>query len=181
MTEVVTYREALAESMHNALERNDNSVIFGQGVDDFKGTFGTTLGLAEKFGAQRVQDVPIIEEGITGICMGAAMNGLRPIHVHIRADFLFLALNQVLNMASFWLMTGGMSFMTFVLTFAGTVQTHMQRVLGENFMDVQEGLGLFYIMRWGAGAAVVLGAILFIYAQLAPRREVIARSASEEA
>ena len=89
--------------------------------------------------------------------------------------------NQVLNMASFWLMTGGMSFMTFVLTFAGTVQTHMQRVLGENFMDVQEGLGLFYIMRWGAGAAVVLGAILFIYAQLAPRREVIARSASEEA
>ncbi|MBT2131838.1 cbb3-type cytochrome c oxidase subunit I [Aliiroseovarius lamellibrachiae] len=89
--------------------------------------------------------------------------------------------NQVLNMASFWLMTGGMSFMTFVLTFAGTVQTHMQRVLGENFMDVQEGLGLFYIMRWGAGAAVVLGAILFIYAQLAPRREVISRSASEEA
>lgn len=100
MTEVVTYREALAESMQNALERNDNSIIFGQGVDDFKGTFGTTLGLAEKFGAQRVQDVPIIEEGITGICMGAAMNGLRPIHVHIRADFLFLALNQVLNMAA---------------------------------------------------------------------------------
>ncbi len=89
--------------------------------------------------------------------------------------------NQVLNMASFWLMTGGMSFMTFVLTFAGTVQTHMQRVLGENFMDVQEGLGLFYIMRWGSGAAVVLGAILFIYAQLAPRREVISADASKEA
>lgn len=88
--------------------------------------------------------------------------------------------NQVLNMVSFWLMTGGMSFMTFVLTFAGTVQTHMQRVLGENFMDVQEGLGLFYIMRWGSGAAVVLGAILFIYAQLAPRREVIKRGAAKE-
>ena len=83
--------------------------------------------------------------------------------------------NQVLNMASFWLMTGGMAFMTFVLTFAGTVQTHMQRVLGENFMDVQEGLGLFYVMRWGSGAAVVLGAVLFIYAMLAPRREVIAQ------
>ncbi len=88
--------------------------------------------------------------------------------------------NQVLNMVSFWLMTGGMSFMTFVLTFAGTVQTHMQRVLGENFMDVQEGLGLFYIMRWGSGAAVVLGAILFIYAQLAPRREVIKRGEAKE-
>ncbi|MCK0140506.1 cbb3-type cytochrome c oxidase subunit I [Aliiroseovarius sp. F47248L] len=81
--------------------------------------------------------------------------------------------NQVLNMASFWLMTGGMSFMTFVLTFAGTVQTHMQRVLGENFMDIQEGVHLFFIMRWAAGLAVVIGAILFIYAQLVPRREVI--------
>lgn len=89
--------------------------------------------------------------------------------------------NQVLNMVSFWMMTGGMAFMTFVLTFAGTVQTHMQRVLGESFMDVQEGLGLFYLMRWGSGAVVVLGALLFIYAQLAPRREVIAQGQSEGA
>ncbi|UWP88978.1 cbb3-type cytochrome c oxidase subunit I [Aliiroseovarius crassostreae] len=89
--------------------------------------------------------------------------------------------NQVLNMVSFWLMTGGMAFMTFVLTFAGTVQTHLQRVMGENFMDVQEGLGLFYLMRWGSGAAVVLGALLFIYAQLAPRREVIEQGTTEEA
>ncbi len=89
--------------------------------------------------------------------------------------------NQVLNMVSFWLMTGGMAFMTFVLTFAGTVQTHMQRVLGEDFMSVQDGLGLFYLMRWGAGAAVVLGAILFIYAQLAPRKEVIAQGSKEGA
>ena len=89
--------------------------------------------------------------------------------------------NQVLNMVSFWLMTGGMAFMTFVLTFAGTVQTHMQRVLGEDFMSVQDGLGLFYLMRWGSGAAVVLGAILFIYAQLAPRKEVIAQGTKEGA
>ncbi|UWQ16011.1 cbb3-type cytochrome c oxidase subunit I (plasmid) [Aliiroseovarius sp. M344] len=84
--------------------------------------------------------------------------------------------NQVLNMASFWLMTGGMSFMTFVLTFAGTVQTHMQRVLGENFMEIQEGVHLFFIMRWVSGLAVVIGAILFIYAQLVPRREVIEKT-----
>ncbi|WP_412552779.1 cbb3-type cytochrome c oxidase subunit I [Shimia sp. MIT1388] len=87
--------------------------------------------------------------------------------------------NQVLNMASFWLMTGGMAFMTFVLTFAGTVQTHLQRVMGENFMDIQEGLNLFYLMRWGSGLAVVIGAILFIYAQLAPRKEIISRDAAE--
>ena len=81
--------------------------------------------------------------------------------------------NQVLNMASFWLMAGGMVFMTFTLTFAGTVQTHLQRVNGEFYMDVQDQLWIFYVMRFGSGVAVVLGALLFIYAVLAPRREVI--------
>ncbi|KUO58476.1 MAG: nitric oxide reductase [Alphaproteobacteria bacterium BRH_c36] len=82
--------------------------------------------------------------------------------------------NQVLNMTSFWLMSGGMAFMTFVLTFAGTIQTHLQRVMGQYYMDVQDQLALFYYMRFGAGLAVVLGVILFIYAVLVPRREVIA-------
>ena len=81
--------------------------------------------------------------------------------------------NQVLNMGSFWLMAGGMCFMTFVLTFAGTVQTHMQRVLGEDYMSVQDGLALFYWMRFGAGVAVVIGALLFIYAILVPKRQEI--------
>lgn len=83
--------------------------------------------------------------------------------------------NQVLNMGSFWLMAGGMAFMTFVLTFAGTVQTHLQRVQGEYFMDVQEQLAVFYWMRFGAGIAVVLGVALFIYALLVPRREIVGR------
>ncbi len=86
--------------------------------------------------------------------------------------------NQVLNMGSFWLMTGGMAFMTFTLTFAGVVQTHMQRVLGEYYMDVQDQLDIFYIMRFGSGVAVVLGAFVFIYAVLRPRREIMSRSAS---
>ena len=81
--------------------------------------------------------------------------------------------NQVLNMASFWLMSGGMVFMTFTLTFAGTVQTHLQRVMGEGFMDVQDQLWIFFAMRFGSGVAVVLGAVLFIYAVLVPRKEVI--------
>ncbi len=82
--------------------------------------------------------------------------------------------NQVLNMASFWLMTGGMAFMTFVLTFAGTIQTHMQRVVGDYFMDVQDVLSIFYLMRFGAGLAVVIGAVLFIYSMLVVREtEVI--------
>ncbi|HRO50709.1 MAG TPA: cbb3-type cytochrome c oxidase subunit I, partial [Hyphomicrobium sp.] len=81
--------------------------------------------------------------------------------------------NQVLNMVSFWLMAGGMCFMTFVLTFAGTIQTHLQRVMGQYFMEVQDQIMLFHYMRFGAGVAVVLGALLFVVAILLPRREVI--------
>ncbi|KAB2942771.1 MAG: cbb3-type cytochrome c oxidase subunit I [Hyphomicrobium sp.] len=81
--------------------------------------------------------------------------------------------NQVLIMASFWLMAGGMAFMTFVLTFAGTIQTHLQRVMGQPYMDVQDQIMLFHYMRFGAGVAVVLGALLFIFATLVPRREII--------
>jgi len=81
--------------------------------------------------------------------------------------------NQVLNMASFWLMASGMAFMTFVLTFAGVIQTHLQRVMGQYYMDVQDQIMLFHYMRFGAGVAVVLGAILFVYATFFPRREII--------
>jgi len=81
--------------------------------------------------------------------------------------------NQVLNMASFWLMSGGMAFMTFTLTFAGAVQTHLQRVMGMNFMEVQAELWPFYAMRFGSGVAVVIGALIFIYAILVPRRELV--------
>lgn len=84
--------------------------------------------------------------------------------------------NQVLNMASFWLMSGGMVFMTFSLTFAGTVQSHMQRVVGDYFMEVQDTLAVFYWMRFGSGVAVVLGVVLFLYAILVPRKEIISGS-----
>jgi nitric oxide reductase subunit B len=78
-------------------------------------------------------------------------------------------------------MSGGVVFMTFTLTFAGTIQTHLQRVNGEGYMDVQDQLWLFYAMRFGSGVAVVLGAVLFIYAVLVPRREIIERGASQPA
>lgn len=89
--------------------------------------------------------------------------------------------NQVLNMASFWLMSGGMVFMTFTLTFAGAVQTHLQRVMGMNYMEVQDQLWVFYAMRFGSGVAVVLGALLYIYAVLVPRREVISQASHADA
>jgi nitric oxide reductase subunit B len=70
-------------------------------------------------------------------------------------------------------MASGMCFMTFVLTFAGTIQTHLQRVLGQYYMEVQDQIMLFHYMRFGAGVAVVLGALLFVFAILLPRREII--------
>ena len=77
-------------------------------------------------------------------------------------------------------MAGGMTFMTFVLTFAGTVQTHLQRVQGEYFMDVQDQLAVFYWMRFGAGVFVVLGALVFIYSILVPRKEIIDSGPEEQ-
>ncbi|MGM0693837.1 MAG: cbb3-type cytochrome c oxidase subunit I [Pseudomonadota bacterium] len=81
--------------------------------------------------------------------------------------------NQVLNMWGFWIMTGAMCFMTFTLTFAGVVQTHLQRVLGMNYMEVQDQLGLFYMMRLGAGIAVAIGAVMLLYAFFGPAREQV--------
>ena len=86
--------------------------------------------------------------------------------------------NQVLNMASFWLMSGGVVFMTFALTFAGTVQTHLQRVLGMNFMDVQDQLRGSIGCASGPASSWRLGAILFVYSILVPRREIISHDAS---
>ncbi|MDX5374236.1 MAG: cbb3-type cytochrome c oxidase subunit I [Gammaproteobacteria bacterium] len=79
--------------------------------------------------------------------------------------------NQVLNMWAFWITTSAMAFMTFTLTFAGVVQTHLQRVMGMGYMEVQEQITMFYIMRFGAGTVVVIGALLFIYAVFGPARE----------
>jgi len=63
-----------------------------------------------------------------------------------------------------------MCFMTFTLTFAGVVQTHLQRVLGMNYMEVQDQLGLFYAMRLGTGIAVAIGVGLLLYSFFGPRR-----------
>jgi nitric oxide reductase subunit B len=83
-------------------------------------------------------------------------------------------------MVSFWVMSSAMAFMTFTLTFAGVVQTHLQRVQGQNYMDIQDELGLFYLMRLGAGIVVVIGVLMFIYATLVPRRRELISPRSTE-
>jgi pyruvate/2-oxoglutarate/acetoin dehydrogenase E1 component len=94
-----TYRAALEAAMNDAMNNNPNAIIIGQGVADFKGLFGTTGGLAEKY-PSRVIETPLAEDSIAGICIGAALNGIYPINTHIRADFGLLVFNQLLNLAA---------------------------------------------------------------------------------
>ncbi len=86
--------------------------------------------------------------------------------------------NQLLNIWSFWITTAGVFFMTFALTFAGVVQTHLQGVVGLSFMEAQEQLGLFYWLRLIGGIATAVGVVLYIFSILVP---VGARAASPAA
>jgi pyruvate dehydrogenase E1 component beta subunit len=87
------------------MEAHPHAFLFGLGVDDCKGIFGTTTEVAKRFGASRVFDVPACENALTGIAIGAALNGKHPILVHARHDFMFLALDQMINNAAKWKFT----------------------------------------------------------------------------
>jgi len=97
---ILTYAEAIREATVQEMTRDPSVIVLGLGVDDFKGLYGTTRGLQDEFGPERVFDTPLSEDGMTGVAIGAAMAGLRPIHVHIRMDFVLLAMNQIVNMAA---------------------------------------------------------------------------------
>lgn len=86
--------------------------------------------------------------------------------------------NQLLNMWGFWVTSAGVAFMTFALTFAGVVQTHLQRVMGMGFMEVQDQLGLFYVLRLGAGVATLVGVVMIVWSLVVPPRSQAAASAS---
>lgn len=102
------YAGALREAMAQEMERDSRVFVYGIGVPTFSKIFGTTKGLAERFGSERVFDTPISEDAMTGFGLGAAIRGLRPIHVHIRVDFMILAINQLVNMISnYTYSTGG--------------------------------------------------------------------------
>ena len=96
----LSYVEALQEAVEQEMDRDPGVFVIGLNVDDHKGIQGTTKGLIDKFGPGRVMDTPLSEDAVTGICIGAAMAGMRPIHVHIRMDFLMLCMNQLVNMAA---------------------------------------------------------------------------------
>ena len=96
----LSYANAINEAMFVAMQKSKNVITFGLGVPDPKGVFGTTIGLQEEFGQDRVFDMPTSENGMTGVGIGASLNGLRPVMVHQRVDFFLLALDQLINNAA---------------------------------------------------------------------------------
>jgi len=90
------------------LRDNPKFLVTGLGVTDPKGVFGTTIGLAEKYGHKRVLETPTSENAMTGVGVGLAISGFRPLMVHQRLDFFILAMDQLVNSAAKWhFMFGG--------------------------------------------------------------------------
>lgn len=98
----LSFCQAIREAADQLLEMDPSVYLMGLGVPDPKGIFGTTLGLQEKYGHNRVMDMPTSENGMTGIAIGSAIVGMRPILTHQRVDFVLLALDQLINNAAKW-------------------------------------------------------------------------------
>lgn len=100
MSRALKYADAIREATDQAMERDSSVYLIGLGVPDPKGIFGTTTGLQEKYGAGRVLDMPLSENAMTGMVIGSALVGMRPVLTHQRVDFSILAMEQMVNQAA---------------------------------------------------------------------------------
>jgi pyruvate/2-oxoglutarate/acetoin dehydrogenase E1 component len=98
----LAYSAAINEALHQAMGLCDDVIVMGQLVDYKSGIFGTTTGLVEKFGASRVQDMPVAEAMMTSVAGGAALAGSRPVVVHQRLDFMLYSMDAIVNWISLW-------------------------------------------------------------------------------
>lgn len=104
----IQFREALREAMNEEMRRDERVFLMGEEVAEYNGAYKVSQGMLEEFGAKRVIDTPIAELGFTGIAVGAAMNGLRPIVEFMTWNFAILAADQIINSAAKMLqMSGG--------------------------------------------------------------------------
>lgn len=98
----MTFAEGINAALHVAMESDPTVICYGLGVTDPKAVFGTTAGLEAKYGADRVFDMPTSENAMTGVAVGAALGGLKPVMTHQRLDFFLLAMDQLVNGAAKW-------------------------------------------------------------------------------
>ena len=100
MARSIRYREALREAMIEEMERDERVFLMGEEVGYYNGAYKVSEGMLEKFGTKRVVDTPIAEAGFTGVGVGAAMVGLRPIIEFMTWNFSAVAFDQILNNAA---------------------------------------------------------------------------------
>ena len=96
------FSEVVNLTLKEIMRSNNKTVLFGLGVDDPKGIFGTTKNLKENFGNERVFDMPASENAMTGVAIGMSLNKMIPIMNHQRMDFFLLAMDQLINNAAKW-------------------------------------------------------------------------------
>jgi pyruvate dehydrogenase E1 component beta subunit len=104
----LTYREAICKALADELRSDPDVIFFGEDVAEAGGVFKVTPGLFEEFGPERVRDTPISEQAILGSALGAAITGLRPVAELMFADFIPVAMDQIVNqIAKYRYMSGG--------------------------------------------------------------------------
>lgn len=101
-TRQLTYAEALREALDVSMTRDPSVYILGLGTPDAAAIFGSTEGLAKKHGPLRVIDTPVSENAMTGVALGSALTGGRPVMTHVRLEFAMLAMDQICNQAAKW-------------------------------------------------------------------------------
>jgi pyruvate/2-oxoglutarate/acetoin dehydrogenase E1 component len=98
----MTFAQGINEGLAEAMAQDSSVICYGLGVTDPKAIFGTTSGLEQRFGSQRVFDMPTSENAMTGVAVGAALGGMKPVMTHQRLDFFLLAMDQLVNSAAKW-------------------------------------------------------------------------------
>ena len=117
---VITYRQALHDTLRDEMHRDDDVFLIGEEIGVFEGSYKITAGLLKEFGEKRVRDTPIAEEGFVGAAVGAAMLGLRPVVELMTINFSLVALDQIVNHAAkIYGMFGGQTSVPMVLRTPG--------------------------------------------------------------
>lgn len=98
----ISFAHAIREAQAISINRDANTYLMGLGVPDPKGIFGSTAGLAESYGSERIFDIPLSEHCLTGVAVGSSITGMRAILTHQRVDFALVSIDQIVNQAAKW-------------------------------------------------------------------------------
>lgn len=114
----IEFREALREAMNEEMRKDERIFLMGEEVAEYNGAYKVSKGMLAEFGEKRVIDTPIAELGFTGIAIGSAMNGLRPIVEFMTFNFSLVAIDQIINSAAKMMSMSGGQF-TVPIVFRG--------------------------------------------------------------